>query len=128
VLELKRGSDTEAAMAYLFKHTKLQKRFHVNLTCLVPTEDAEVGAPRQVDLRTILRHFLDFRMEVVVRRLKNELQELEQRIHILEGFEIIFDALDYSGVQRQGRCRAAAHAPLSAGSRSGRRRPRDAPL
>ena len=94
VLELKRGSDTEAAMAYLFKHTKLQKRFHVNLTCLVPTEDAEVGAPRQVDLRTILRHFLDFRMEVVTRRLRNELEELEDRIHILEGFEIIFDALD----------------------------------
>ena len=94
VLELKRGSDTEAAMAYLFKHTKLQKRFHVNLTCLVPTEDAEVGAPRQVDLRTILRHFLNFRMEVVTRRLRNELEELEDRIHILEGFEVIFDALD----------------------------------
>ena len=94
VLELKRGSDTEAAMAYLYKHTKLQQRFHVNLTCLVPTDDAEVGAPRQVDLRTILRHFLDFRMEVVVRRLENELQELEDRIHILEGFEVIFDALD----------------------------------
>jgi len=94
VLELKRGSDTEAAMAYLYKHTKLQKRFHVNLTCLVPTEGAEVGAPRQVDLRTILRHFLDFRMDVVIRRLRNELSELEDRIHILEGFEIIFDALD----------------------------------
>jgi len=94
VLELKRGSDTEAALAYLFKHTKLQKRFHVNLTCLVPTEDAEVGAPRQVDLRTILRHFLNFRMEVVTRRLRNELEELEDRIHILEGFEVIFDALD----------------------------------
>ena len=86
--------DTEAAMAYLFKHTKLQKRFHVNLTCLVPTEDAEVGAPRQVDLRTILRHFLNFRMEVVTRRLRNELEDLEDRIHILEGFEVIFDALD----------------------------------
>ncbi len=94
VLELKRGSDTEAAMAYLYKHTKLQQRFHVNLTCLVPTDDAEVGAPRRVDLRTILRHFLDFRMEVVTRRLQHELDKLEARIHILEGFETIFDALD----------------------------------
>ena len=94
VLELKRGADAEAAMAYLFKHTKLQHRFHVNLTCLVPTEDAEVGAPDRVDLLTILRHFLDFRMDVVVRRLENELQTLEKRIHLLEGFEIIFDALD----------------------------------
>ena len=94
VLELKRGSDTEAALAYLYKHTKLQKRFHVNLTCLVPTESTDVKAPRQVDLRTILRHFLDFRLEVVTRRLRNELEELEARIHILEGFETIFDALD----------------------------------
>jgi len=94
VLELKRGSDTEAAMAYLYKHTKLQKRFHVNLTCLVPTEESDVKAPRQVNLRTILREFLDFRMEVVVRRLRDELETLEDRIHILEGFEIIFDALD----------------------------------
>ncbi len=94
VLELKRGSDTEAAMAYLFKHTKLQKRFHVNLTCLVPTESTDVKAPKQVDLRTILRYFLDFRLDVVTRRLQNELAELEARIHILEGFETIFDALD----------------------------------
>ncbi|WP_263786339.1 DNA gyrase/topoisomerase IV subunit A [Salinibacter grassmerensis] len=94
VLELKRGSDTEAAMAYLFKHTKLQKRFHVNLTCLVPTESTDVKAPKQVDLRAILRYFLDFRLDVVTRRLQNELEELEARIHILEGFETIFDALD----------------------------------
>jgi len=94
VLELKRGSDTEAALAYLYKHTKLQKRFHVNLTCLVPTDSADVKEPRQVDLRTILRYFLDFRLEVVTRRLRNELEELEARIHILEGFETIFDALD----------------------------------
>jgi len=94
VLELKRGSDTEAAMAYLFKHTKLQHRFHVNLTCLVPTEDAEVGSPQRVDLRTILRYFLEFRMEVVTRRLEYDLRKLEERIHLLEGFEVIFDALD----------------------------------
>jgi DNA gyrase subunit A len=64
------------------------------LTCLVPTENAEVGAPRQVDLYEILRQFLDFRMEVVTRRLTYELEQLEKRIHLLEGFEIIFDALD----------------------------------
>ncbi len=92
-MELKRGADAEAAMAYLFKHTDLQTRFHVNLTCLVPTENAEVGAPRQVDLYTVLRHFLDFRMEVVTRRLTYDLEQLEKRIHILKGFAIIFDAL-----------------------------------
>ncbi|WP_022835255.1 DNA gyrase/topoisomerase IV subunit A [Salisaeta longa] len=94
VLELKRGADGEAAMAYLFKHTKLQHRFHVNLTCLVPTEDSDAPQPEQVDLYQILRHFLDFRLKVVTRRLAYDLNKLETRIHLLEGFETIFDALD----------------------------------
>lgn len=94
VMELRRGADPQAAMAYLFKHTPLQIRYHVNLTCLVPTENPEVAAPQKVDLVTALRHFLDFRMDVVVRRLQYELEQLERRIHILRGFEKIFDALD----------------------------------
>lgn len=94
VLALKRGADTETAMAYLFKHTPLQSRFHVNLTCLVPTDDAQVAAPQRVDLRTALTEFLKFRLRVVTRRLRHELEKLERRIHILNGFATIFDALD----------------------------------
>jgi DNA gyrase subunit A len=94
VLEIKRGMEAEAAMAFLLKHTALQMRFHVNMTCLLPTDNPEVGAPSKVDLATVLRHFLDFRMQVVVRRLEYELAQLEKRIHILRGFEKIFDALD----------------------------------
>ena len=94
VLEVKRGSNAEAAMAYLFKYTPLQTRFHVNMTCLIPTHNPEVAAPRKVDLRTALQAFLDFRMETVVRRIRYELDQLEKRIHILRGFAIIFDALD----------------------------------
>ena len=94
VLELKRGASADAAMAYLFKHTPLQTRFHVNLTCLVPTPNPDVAAPEKVDLATVLNHFLDFRLDVVTRRLKHELEQLEKRIHILKGFEKIFDALD----------------------------------
>lgn len=94
VLELKRGANAEAAMAYIFKHTPLQTRFHVNMTCLVPTAKPGVSTPQKVDLATVLRAFLDFRMEVLVRRLRFELEQLEKRIHILRGFMIIFDALD----------------------------------
>jgi DNA gyrase subunit A len=94
VLELKRGADPDAAMAFLFKHTPLQARFHVNMTCLVPTDNPEIAAPDRVDLLTVLRRFLEFRMEVVVRRLRFDLEQLERRIHILRGFAIIFDALD----------------------------------
>ena len=94
VLELKRGADAEAAMAYLLKHTPLQTRFHVNMTCLVPTANPEVAAPQKVNLRTALQAFLDFRMETVVRRIEFDLEALEKRIHVLRGLAVIFDALD----------------------------------
>ena len=94
VLELRRGARAEAAMAYLFRHTPLQSRFHCNLTCLVPTENPLVCAPDKLDMPTMLRYFLNFRLDVVTRRLRHELEQLQKRIHILEGFEIIFDALD----------------------------------
>jgi DNA gyrase subunit A len=94
VLELKAGADPNLVMAYLFKHTPLEQSFFVNLTCLVPTENKEVAAPLRLDLRAMLREFLDFREEVVTRRFQHELAELERRIHILEGFQIVFDALD----------------------------------
>ncbi len=93
-LELKKGADPEKVLAYLFKNTPLQTNFSCNLTCLVPTENPEVGRPERLDLHSILWHFLHFRMEVVTRRLEHELRSLAKRIHVLEGFEIVFDALD----------------------------------
>jgi DNA gyrase subunit A len=81
-------------LAYLFKHTPLQTNFIVNLTCLIPTENPEVGRPERLDLKSILWHFLHFRLEVVTRRLEHELAALHKRIHVLEGFEKVFDALD----------------------------------
>ena len=93
-LELKHGADQDKVMAYLCRHTSLQTNFAVNLTCLVPTENELVGKPERCDLKTILWHFLHFRLEVVTRRLDHELEQLKRRIHILEGFEKIFDALD----------------------------------
>jgi DNA gyrase subunit A len=94
VLELKRAAEPKVAMAYLYKNTPLQQNFHVNMTCLIPTDVPEVSAPSRLSLLEVLRYFLDFRMEVVTRRLKHRLHKLEVAIHRLEGFEIIFDALD----------------------------------
>jgi DNA gyrase subunit A len=94
VLELKQGADPNLVMAYLYKHTPLETGFHVNLTCLFPTDNKEVAAPLRSNLATILDEFLKFREETVRRRFEFELAELERRIHILEGFAIIFDALD----------------------------------
>ena len=93
-LELKNDADEKMVMAYLFKHTPLQTSFIVNLTCLIPTENPEVGRPERLDLHAILWHFLHFRLEVVTRRLEHELEALKKRVHILEGFEKVFDALD----------------------------------
>src|SRR5918993_522837 len=93
-LELKAGADDNLVMAYLFKNTSLQTTFAVNMTCLVPTENAEVGRPERLDLKQMLWHFLHFRLEVVTSRLEHELEQLKRRIHLLEGFEKVFDALD----------------------------------
>ena len=94
VLEIKRDTDPELVMAYLYKHTPLQTNFGVNLTCLVPTANPEVGAPKRLDLKSILRHFLDFRFDVVTRRFEYDLKQVQQRLHILEGFHKVYDALD----------------------------------
>jgi DNA gyrase subunit A len=93
-LELKRDADERMVMAYLFKHTPLQSNFPVNLTCLVPTENTIVCKPDRLSLHEIFWHFLHFRLEVVRSRLNYELEALKRRIHILEGFAKVFDALD----------------------------------
>ena len=93
-LELKKDADEKMVMAYLCKHTPLQTNFNVNLTCLIPTEQAEVGRPERLDLKAMLWHFLHFRLDVVTRRLEHELAALSRRQHLLEGFAKIFDALD----------------------------------
>jgi len=94
VIELKRGADPLLVMAYLYKNTGLQVNVQVNLTCLVPTDNPDIGAPQRLSLRDCLRHFLDFRFEVVTRRLRHQLEELNRRIHVLEGFAKVYDALD----------------------------------
>jgi len=93
VLELKSGADPEAVIAYLYRHTALEQNFSYNATALVP--DSHGGTvPRVMSLKELLQHFLDFRMVTVRRRLEYQLEQLRKRIHILEGFEIIFNGLD----------------------------------
>ncbi|HEX2881744.1 MAG TPA: DNA topoisomerase IV subunit A [Polyangiaceae bacterium] len=93
-IEIKKDAEEQKVLAYLFKHTQLQVGVNVNLTCLVPTENPEVGRPERLDLSTMLWHFLQFRLDVVTRRLQHELNELNRRLHILEGFAVIFPVLD----------------------------------
>ncbi len=90
----KKDADDHKVMAYLFKHTLLQTNFNVNMTCLAPTENPNVCAPEKMNLRRILWYFVHFRLDVVTRRLEHELEQLERRLHLLEGFAFAFDILD----------------------------------
>ena len=93
VLELKPGSDPEPVMTYLYKHTSLEQNFGYNATCLIPEEHGAM-VPARLSLVEILRQFLAFRLATVRRRLEFDLRQLEARIHLLEGFAIIFNDLD----------------------------------
>ena len=94
VLELKNTADPAMVMAYLYKHTPLQLNFNVNLTCLLPTDNPEIGEPKRVGIKTLLEQFIDFRFDVTKKRFEFELAALHKRIHILEGFITVFDVLD----------------------------------
>ena len=115
VLELKPEASVEAAMAYLYKHTPLQTNFNVNLTCLVPTSSPGVGQPARVTLRDLCRHFLDFRLEVVTKRLEHEKRQLLARLHILDALAKIYDDLDRAiRIIRKAESRADAKKQLMA--------------
>ncbi|RMD94770.1 MAG: DNA gyrase subunit A [Calditrichaeota bacterium] len=88
VIELKRDAQAEVILNQLYKHTQMQVTFGAIMLALVD------GAPRILNLKEILQHFIDFRHEVVVRRTKFELDKAEKRAHILEGLKICLDNID----------------------------------
>ena len=79
VIELKRGVIAKVVLNKLFKHTPLQTTFGVNTVALVD------GVPRTLSLREVIRHYVSHQREVVVRRAKHELGQLERELHLLEG-------------------------------------------
>jgi len=88
VYEIKRDSDANVILNKLYKHTELQSSFSVNNIALVH------GRPVALNLKDMIRHFVEHRHEVVVRRTKYDLAEAEKRAHILEGLLIAIDNLD----------------------------------
>ncbi|GAB5557514.1 MAG: DNA gyrase subunit A [Schleiferiaceae bacterium] len=88
VYVLKRDSVPNVVLNKLFKYTQLQTSFSVNNIALVN------GRPETLNLKDLIRHFVDHRHEVVVRRTKYELKQAEKRAHILEGLIIAIDNLD----------------------------------
>ncbi len=88
VYEIKRDSNASIVLNNLFKYTALQTSFSVNNIALVN------GRPMMLNLKDLIRHFVDHRHEVVIRRTKYDLAEAEKRAHILEGLLIALDHLD----------------------------------
>ena len=88
VIELKKDAQPAIVLNQLFVHTQMQTTFGVIMLALVK------GVPRVLNLKEILQHFLDHRMEVLIRRTKFELDAAEKRAHILEGYIIALDNID----------------------------------
>lgn len=91
VIELKPGADVEAALAYLLRHSPMEAKFHINLTCLAPDQGTGRVVPKQLNLKEILEEFIAFRLEVITKRIRHDLDKLEGRIHILAGFIKVLD-------------------------------------
>jgi DNA gyrase subunit A len=88
VIELKRGEVGEVILNNLYKHTQLQQNFGVIMLAIV------AGRPRVLTLLEVVEEFVQFRREVVRRRVEFELRKAEARAHILEGLRIALDNLD----------------------------------
>jgi DNA gyrase subunit A len=88
VIELKRDAISNVILNQLYSLTPLQTSYGINNVALVG------GRPMTLNLKDQIRHFVDFRHEVIVRRTKYELREAEKRAHILQGLLIALDHLD----------------------------------
>jgi DNA gyrase subunit A len=88
VIELKRGEVAEVILNNLYKHTSLQQTFGIITLAIVS------GRPKVLSLLEVVENFVEFRREIVRRRIEFELRKAEARAHILEGLRIALDSLD----------------------------------
>ncbi len=88
VLELRRDEAAQLILNQLYKHTQMQTTFGIILLALVNNQ------PRVLNLAQMLRHFLDHRQEVVVRRTRYEHRQALERAHLLEGLKVAIENID----------------------------------
>ena len=88
VIELRKDAVAQVIINQLFKFTELQTSYGINNVAL------SKGRPKILNLRDLVSEFIEFRMEVVIRRAKFELRKAQERAHILEGYLIALDHLD----------------------------------
>lgn len=88
IFRVKQGANSNVVLNTLFKYTPLQSSFAINNVALVK------GRPRTMTLKDIIRVFVDFRHDVIVRRTKFELEKAKKRAHILEGLLKAINVID----------------------------------
>ena len=88
IIEMRRDTNPEVVMNNLFKLTQLQTTFSVNMIALVN------DAPKVLNLKQILFHYLNHQIEVIVRRTQFDLDKAMARAHILEGYQTALDNID----------------------------------
>ena len=87
-IEIRRDTNPHVVLNQLYKHTQLQETFGVIMLALVD------GQPRVLNLKEVLRYYLEHQRDVVTRRTQFELRRAEDRAHILEGYRIALDHID----------------------------------
>lgn len=87
-IELKRDANPQIVLNHLFKFTRMQDSFSINMLAIVD------GKPKVMGLKDILAHFIDFQEEIVRRRTQFDLDKALARMHILEGLRIAIDNID----------------------------------
>lgn len=88
VLDLKRDAVAQVVINQLYKFTELQTSYGINNVAI------SKGRPRVMNLKDLIAEFIEFRMDVVIRRAKFDLRKAEERAHILEGYLKALDHLD----------------------------------
>lgn len=88
VVDLKRDANPQVVLNQLYAFTQMQTTFGVIMLALVN------GEPRVLTLKEVLRNYIDFQCEVVVRRTRYDLRKAQERAHILEGLLIALDFID----------------------------------
>ncbi|WP_319203882.1 DNA gyrase subunit A [uncultured Ilyobacter sp.] len=88
VVELKKDEEPEIVLNKIYKYTELQNTFGIILLALVD------NAPKVLNLKEILSHYVNHRFDVITRRTKYDLEKSENRAHILEGFRVALENID----------------------------------
>lgn len=94
VIDIKRDANASVVLNKLYKMTQLQTSFSVNNVALVPYGNEGKLRPRTLSLKELIKHFVEHRHEVVIRRTHYDLRKAKERAHILEGLIIASDNID----------------------------------